>query len=204
MALLRWRPDIWKTGRSKDRKTERRERRRIWKQRTGRQDRGEGDGSGLCGCDHRPFGHQRGPGLPVQDPAGASWQGRVGVRVLAPFGRGDTLRKGYVVSLSHTPSFAQGKAQSHEGGGSRAVSVQEQMICLAWWMKEQYRATMNQALKTVMPVKSAVAPKRKRPLWPCGPGGAFRALKGSGKKRNIRPGSGFIRRCWKTGSCRTG
>ncbi len=75
MALLRWRPDIWKTGRSKDRKTERKRGGGSGNKgqdgRTGR----EGDGSGLCGCDHRPFGHQRGPGVPVPDPAGASWQG---------------------------------------------------------------------------------------------------------------------------------
>lgn len=89
---------------------------------------------------------------------------RVGVRVLAPFGRGDTLRKGYVVSLSHTPSFAPEKLKALREVDPRAVSVQEQMICLAWWMKERYGATMNQALKTVMPVKSAVAPKEEKTI----------------------------------------
>ena len=89
---------------------------------------------------------------------------RVGVRVLAPFGRGDTLRKGYVVSLSHTPSFAPEKLKALREVDPGAVSVQEQMICLAWWMKERYGATMNQALKTVMPVKSAVAPKEEKTI----------------------------------------
>ncbi len=84
--------------------------------------------------------------------------------MLAPFGRGDTLRKGYVVSLSHTPSFAPEKLKALREVDPGAVSVQEQMICLAWWMKERYGATMNQALKTVMPVKSAVAPKEEKTI----------------------------------------
>ena len=103
--------------------------------------------------------------------------------MLAPFGRGDTLRKGYVVSLSHTPSFAPEKLKALREVDPGAVSVQEQMICLAWWMKERYGATMNQALKTVMPVKSAVAPKEEKTIVALRfPGGAFRAFKGSGKK----------------------
>lgn len=75
-----------------------------------------------------------------------------------------TCRKGYVVSLSHTPSFAPEKLKALREVDPRAVSVQEQMICLAWWMKERYGATMNQALKTVMPVKSAVAPKEEKTI----------------------------------------
>ena len=86
---------------------------------------------------------------------------RVGVRVLAPFGRGDTLRKGYVVSLSHTPSFAPEKLKALREVDPGAVSVQEQMICLAWWMKERYGATMNQALKTVMPGEIRCGPKNE-------------------------------------------
>ena len=41
--------------------------------------------------------------------------------------------------------------------------AQSQLIHLAWWMKERYGSTMNQALKTVLPVKQKVreAPKRK-------------------------------------------
>lgn len=69
-----------------------------------------------------------------------------------------------MVSLSHTPSFAPEKLKALREVDPGAVSVQEQMICLAWWMKERYGATMNQALKTVMPVKSAVAPKEEKTI----------------------------------------
>ncbi|MBQ4626898.1 MAG: hypothetical protein IJB45_06580, partial [Clostridia bacterium] len=38
---------------------------------------------------------------------------------------------------------------------------------LAWWMKERYGSTMNQALKTVLPVKAKIAPKEEK-IGACG------------------------------------
>lgn len=89
---------------------------------------------------------------------------QVGSRVMVPFGRGDTMRQGYVVSLTTIPTFAPEKTKEIRDVVPGAVSVQEQMILLAWWMKERYGATMNQALKTVMPVKSKVAPKEEKTI----------------------------------------
>ena len=84
---------------------------------------------------------------------------QVGSRVMVPFGKGDKIRTGYVVSLTTIPSFDLEKIKCIQNVVPGAVSVQEQMILLAWWMKERYGSTMNQALKTVIPVKSQVAPK---------------------------------------------
>ena len=89
---------------------------------------------------------------------------QVGSRVEVPFGKGDTRRKGYVVSITTIPSFEPEKTKSILGILPDAVSVQEQMILLAWWMKERYGSTMNQALKTVMPVKAKVAPKEEKTI----------------------------------------
>ncbi len=89
---------------------------------------------------------------------------QVGSRVLVPFGKGDKERKGYVVSISTIPSFAPEKIKLIRSVVPGAVSVQEQMILLAWWMKERYGSTMNQALKTVIPVKSKVAPKEEKTI----------------------------------------
>jgi len=84
---------------------------------------------------------------------------QVGCRVAVPFGKSDTMRTGYVVSLTLEPSFDKEKIKEIRELIPGAVSIQEQMICLAWWMKERYGCTMNQALKTVLPVKKKVAPR---------------------------------------------
>lgn len=89
---------------------------------------------------------------------------QVGSRVLVPFGKGDRERKGYVVSMTAVPSYEPEKIKEIRSVIPGAVSVQEQMILLAWWMKERYGSTMNQALKTVIPVKSKVAPKEEKTI----------------------------------------
>ena len=89
---------------------------------------------------------------------------QVGSRVLVPFGKGNREQKGYVVSITTVPSYAPDKLKEIRAVVPGAVSVQEQMILLAWWMKERYGSTMNQALKTVIPVKSKVAPKEEKTI----------------------------------------
>jgi len=89
---------------------------------------------------------------------------QVGSRVLVPFGKGNKERTGYVVSITTVPSFEPERIKDILDVVPGAVSVQEQMILLAWWMKERYGSTMNQALKTVLPVKSQVAPKEEKTI----------------------------------------
>ena len=88
----------------------------------------------------------------------------VGVLVKIPFGKGNSLRKGYVVGITDHADYDADKikeiAEIVEGG----VSAESQLIMLAWWLKEQYGSTMNQALKTVLPVKQKVKPKEKKVL----------------------------------------
>lgn len=88
----------------------------------------------------------------------------VGTRVMIPFGKGDTLRKGYVVAVTTEPSFAPERTKEIKETVPGAVLVQEQLICLAWWMKERYGSTMNQALKTVLPVKTKIQPKEEKTI----------------------------------------
>lgn len=89
---------------------------------------------------------------------------QVGSRVMVPFGKGDTLRQGYVVSVTTVPNFAPEKTKEIRDVVDGAVSVHEQLILFAWWLKERYGSTMNQALKTVMPVKAKVAPKEEKTI----------------------------------------
>lgn len=88
----------------------------------------------------------------------------VGVLVSVPFGNGSTLRKGYVVGLGDTPEFDIERMKEIAGVVAGGVSVQSQLIQLAWWMREIYGSTMNQALKTVLPVKQKMKPGKKRSI----------------------------------------
>ena len=60
--------------------------------------------------------------------------------------------------------FAPAKTKEILDTVSGAVPVHEQMVCLAWWMKERYGSTMNQALKTVLPVKTKVKPREEKTI----------------------------------------
>lgn len=88
----------------------------------------------------------------------------VGVQVFIPFGKGNTKRRGYVVGLSDKPDFDIEKTKEIAGVVTDAVSVQSQLIQLAWWMRSTYGSTMNQALKTVLPVKQKMKPKEKKSI----------------------------------------
>lgn len=44
---------------------------------------------------------------------------------------------------------------------TNAVTIDGRMIKLAYWMKHNYGATINQALKTVLPVKETVKEKKE-------------------------------------------
>ena len=81
---------------------------------------------------------------------------RAGSQVYIPFGAGNKTRKGYVVELTETPEFDEARIKDVAGIVKGSVTAQSQLIWLAWWMKERYGSTMNQALKTVLPVKQKV------------------------------------------------
>ena len=88
---------------------------------------------------------------------------QAGQQVYIPFGQGNKRRKGYVVELTDRAEYDVGKLKTIAGVVPGSVPAESQLIWLAWWMKERYGSTMNQALKTVLPVKQKVkeAPKRQ-------------------------------------------
>ncbi len=85
-----------------------------------------------------------------------------GVQVSIPFGKGNTERKGIVVGLSKETDYDPQKMKELLDVETGAVPIRTQMICLAFWMKDRYATTMNQALKTVLPVKAKVTPREER------------------------------------------
>lgn len=86
----------------------------------------------------------------------------VGRQVWIPFGKGNRRMTGYVVGIRSQADYPIEKMKNIAGVVAGAVSVESRLIALAWWMKERYGATMNQTLKTVIPVKRQVKQQEKK------------------------------------------
>ena len=89
---------------------------------------------------------------------------QAGSQVYIPFGAGSRIRRGYVVELTEKAEFDEARIKDVAGLVEGSITVQSQLIWLAWWMKERYGSTMNQALKTVLPVKQTVRQSVKRTI----------------------------------------
>ena len=76
-----------------------------------------------------------------------------GMQVVIPFGRGSREITGFVVGLSDKPKFDPSKTKEVIGIVNNSTSIDSELIKLAGWMKRNYGSTMNQALKTVIPIK---------------------------------------------------
>jgi len=84
----------------------------------------------------------------------------IGVCVQVPFGKGNTLRKGYVVEITREPNWDVDKIKEIISVQDDIVSAEDISLRLAAWMKRHYGSTMIAALKTVLPS----ARKQKRQI----------------------------------------
>lgn len=89
---------------------------------------------------------------------------QIGMQVNFPFGAGNRLMKGYVVGFSDETDYPLNKIKELSGIVEGSVQAESQLIAMAGWMRETYGSTMNQALKTVLPVKQKVSQKQNRRL----------------------------------------
>ncbi len=85
-----------------------------------------------------------------------------GMQVVIPFGRGNIEITGYVVGLSEKPLYDKSKLKEVIRIVDNSTSIDGQLIKLAGWMKRNYGSTMNQALKTVLPIKEKSKPIEKK------------------------------------------
>ena len=109
-----------------------------------------------------------------------------GVQVNVPFGKGDTVRKGIVVGLSTETDYDPEKMKELMSVEEGAVPIRTQMICLAFWMMDRYATTMNQALKTVLPVKVKVTPREERVIVSLKPREEIETLLIEAEKKKFR------------------
>ena len=85
-----------------------------------------------------------------------------GMRVEIPFGRSDRIRKGYVIGITEKAEYPVEKIKPIRRILPKEAHIEGQLIALAAWMRKNYGGTMNQALKTVIPVKQEVGRIKKR------------------------------------------
>lgn len=87
-------------------------------------------------------------------PDGLKEDVTLGSRVDVSFGKGEGRRlTGYVVGISETPNWDPAKIKPILRVSKDFNTIEDQLIGLAAWMKAHYGGTMNQALKTVLPIK---------------------------------------------------
>ncbi len=85
-----------------------------------------------------------------------------GMEVSVPFGRSDTVRKGYIMQISDTSSYDESKLKFILGMDEQSITIEARQIKLAAWIKESYGSTMIAALKTVLPVKQKTKTLEKK------------------------------------------
>ena len=85
-----------------------------------------------------------------------------GMQVRIPFGNGGRTLTGYVLELTDTCEWDEKKLKPILGLAEKGIRLEGQLIALAAWMRRTYGSTMNQALKTVLPVKKSVQEKISR------------------------------------------
>ncbi|WP_343209983.1 replication restart helicase PriA [Anaerolentibacter hominis] len=96
----------------------------------------------------------------------AEWEEKavVGALVEIPFGRGDLKRRGYIVRLCEEPDFDKTKIKSILRVVEEGIVMESHLIALAYWMHEQYGSALNDALRTVLPVREKVKQKEKKQI----------------------------------------
>lgn len=88
-------------------------------------------------------------------------QVEIGKRVRIPFGNGGRELTGYVIGLSEEPKIEPDRIKAILAVEDRGMEIESRLISLAGWIARQYGSTMNQALKTVLPVKEKETARRR-------------------------------------------
>lgn len=88
-----------------------------------------------------------------------------GVSVTIPFGKGNRLINGFVIDITDICDYDETKLKSIIKVNEKNIPVEGILINLAWFIKNTYGSTMNQALKTVIPIKKVAKDVVKRTIY---------------------------------------
>ena len=100
----------------------------------------------------------------------------IGAPVEIPFGSGNRFVKGYLIGISDKPKIDIQRIKPLKSIAKNGLVMESRMIALAYRMKEMFGGTMNDALRTVMPVKRSVKPVNNRTVYPALDNEAIREL----------------------------
>lgn len=89
---------------------------------------------------------------------------KIGTKVEVPFGKGSRTISGYVIGISDKPKIEESKIKPVSKIWEKGIEIESKLIGLAGWMSREYGCTMNQALKTVLPVKEKKQQKETRTI----------------------------------------
>ena len=81
---------------------------------------------------------------------------KVGTEVTVPFGKGNSSRKAYVLEIVGSTSYPEDLIKELLSVNEKSNSMEADAIRLAYWIKEHYGSTLNDALRTVLPVKKKI------------------------------------------------
>ena len=87
-----------------------------------------------------------------------------GCAVTIPFGRGNRQIKGYIAGISDKPAIDIKRIKDITDIPEKSISATEQLLALAVIMKQTYGCTMNEAIRTVLPVKKKVKDVNRRTI----------------------------------------
>ncbi|MBR4767556.1 MAG: primosomal protein N', partial [Lachnospiraceae bacterium] len=88
----------------------------------------------------------------------------VGKPVRVPFGSGNRLRKGYVVSVSEKTDLESGIVKEIDSVLTNRMSVEEQLVALAIRIRERYGGTLFQCISTTLPAKAKYEERKQKIL----------------------------------------
>ncbi len=80
----------------------------------------------------------------------------VGDPVTVPFGKGNTMRKGFIIGFRDSVNMPADAVKDIAGLAPKGVSAEERTLDLAAFLRRRYGGTFSQALKTVLPAKASV------------------------------------------------
>lgn len=97
-------------------------------------------------------------------PEGMKEQLRVGIQVTVPFGNSNRPTKGYIIELTDKAEYDLSRMKEISTVEKESIPIEAHLIALAAWIRKNYGGTMNQALKTVLPIKQKAKAKEKRTI----------------------------------------
>ncbi len=81
-----------------------------------------------------------------------------------PFGKGNSMRTGYVTAISDKCDFDESRLKSIVSRCEDVNTIEADYVRLAAWIRDTYGSTMIAALKTVLPVKKTVKSLEKKKI----------------------------------------